>query len=350
MATDYAKLLRAQYAPRGVYAGASHFKDVWARDALFATFGSIGIGDVEHARDTVQLFLDHRRRDGLVPIRIGAKDQALNYLGLGFRQGPVYHQDKGLNPAVDPNLLVLILAEAVERASKTTKRRFERDALKSVVDWTLGTLSEEGLLHQGPYADWEDSIKTRGARLYTNVCLIKALRAASRLLGDASLARKAATAESLVQTWWNGSYFTDGPLEERFMTAGNLLAIVWGVATKKQARSILKRLARRTTTCPPAGYFTPSIASVYAPFFLIGLRDYHASMEWSWLAALETHAYAATGMKAEAARRRKQFDALTEKHRAVYEVYALDKPVNRRVYHSERDFAWTIGIRLAKTL
>ena len=346
-ASKYAALLRQQYAPRGVYAGASHFRDVWARDAFFASFGCIGIGEVAHARDTVQFFLDHMRHDGLVPIRIGAKDQVLNYLKLSFRHGAVYTQDKGRNHAVDPNLLLLILADAVERAGG---KRFNRAELACVAHWIVARLGADGLLHQGPYADWEDSIKTRGSRLYTSVCLARALRAAATLLNDKTYAKRATTVERAVQSWWTGTYFMDGPCELRFMTAGNLLAIIWGIATKQQAQSILKRLARRTTVCPPSGYFKPSIRSVYAPFFLIGLADYHASMEWSWLAPLEALAYDAVGEKIEASHRRERFDALVQKHSSVFEVYEHDVPVNRIVYRSERDFGWAIGIRCAKTL
>jgi glycogen debranching enzyme len=346
----YPALLRKQYAPRGVFAGASHFKDVWTRDALFASFGSIAVGDISHARDTVQFFLKHSRDDGLIPLRIGAKDQLLNYCGFGFRSGPVYAQDKGGNPAVDPNLLILILADRVERAEGNTGKRFNRAALRNVVDWTLANLDSHHLIRQGPYADWEDSIKTTGNRLYTSVCLVESLRSASRVLADASLERRALAAERAITTWWNGSYFTDGPLNKRMMTAGNLLAIVWGIATREQARAILKRLARRTTTCPPAGHFVPTVKDVYAPFFLVGLADYHASMEWSWLAALEIHAYEKAGMKDEATRRRAAFDALVTRHKGVYEVYLRDKPVRRTVYRSERDFAWAIGLRLAKRL
>lgn len=346
--TNYAALLRKQYAARGVYAGASHFRDVWARDAFFASFGSASIGDVSHARDTVQLFLDSMRADGLIPIRIGAKDEVLNYLGVCFRFGPVYSQDKGRNPAVDPNLLLLILAEAVERAGG---KKFNREELARVTAWMVAATSRsDGLIHQGPYADWEDSIKTPGVRLYTSVCLARALRAAARLLNDASYTKRAVRVEKAVRSWWNGTHFTDGPSEQRLMTAGNLLAIIRGIASKTQARSILKRLARRTTVCPPSGYFTPTTRSVYAPFFLIGLADYHAKMEWSWLAPLEALAYEKIGMQAEAKRCRAQFDALAAQYGTVHEVYALDKPVHRRFYRSETAFAWAIGIRLAKEL
>ena len=67
---SYPILLRKQYAPRGVFAGATHFRDVWARDALFASFGSLAIGDVAHARDTVQFFIENLRADGLVPLKL----------------------------------------------------------------------------------------------------------------------------------------------------------------------------------------------------------------------------------------------------------------------------------------
>jgi glycogen debranching enzyme len=314
---------------------------------MFASFGAIAIGDTKQAWSTVQLFLGNLNSEGLVPMRIGAKDEALRYLGLCWRFGPVYKQDKGSNPAVDPNLLILILAEAVERAGGA---RFDREKLRAVTSWIERNTTTNGLIHQGPYADWEDSIKTRGVRLYTSVCLARALRSAAYLLKDSSYIKRAERVERAVQSWWMGTHFSDGPKDTRMMTAGNLLAIIWKIATKKQSQTILAKLAVRKSVCPPAGDFKPTPRSVYTPFFLIGIADYHASVEWSWLAPLEAIAYDAVGMKKEAAERWKRFDALVEKHGAVYEVYEKDEPLRRLVYRSERNFAWTIGIRLAKKL
>ena len=45
---EIAKLtLRSNYTDAGIVAGKDHFSDVWARDSLFASFGSIALGDTE---------------------------------------------------------------------------------------------------------------------------------------------------------------------------------------------------------------------------------------------------------------------------------------------------------------
>ena len=38
---------------------------------------------------------------------------------------------------------------------------------------------------------------------------------------------------------------------------------------------------------------------------------------------------------------------LIEKYGNLYEVYENDAPVNRLVYHSEKDFAWGLGMLIA---
>ena len=43
--------LRACYFKQGIVAGTHHFTDYWARDAFFASFGSLAIGDTKIVRE-----------------------------------------------------------------------------------------------------------------------------------------------------------------------------------------------------------------------------------------------------------------------------------------------------------
>jgi glycogen debranching enzyme len=338
---------RKQYGEHGIYAGASHFRDYWARDSLFACLGALAIGDTAQVRATVQHFLDTLRSDGHVPLRIGARSEVARYFGLPTRTGAVHAQDKGQNDSYDSNTLLLIVADEYERA---TGDRFDRERILQVIAW-LDAHDHNALLLQGPYSDWEDSISVTGARLYTNVCYARALDAAARLTRNKTYAARAKKTRAAIQNWWNKDHFTDGTKRDAsvVMTAGNLLAIVWGVATKQQSKQILARIAQRETVCPPGGWFAPSTREVYTPFFLIGLADYHGAMEWSWLAGLEIWALRVAGMNKEAAQRTRAFEKLARAYGGVHEVYDSDKPVRRWFYKSETNFAWALGVFLKAT-
>ncbi|MDP4231008.1 MAG: hypothetical protein Q8916_11470 [Bacteroidota bacterium] len=333
--------LRKQYGEHGIYAGSSHFHDYWCRDSMFAALGALAIGDPEIVRTTLMYFLDNLRDDGHVALRIGTKNQVLRYLGLPTSFGVHHSQDKGSNDAFDGNSLLLIVAEQYERVSGDL---LNREHIRKVVAW-LDANDRGALLHEGKYASWDDSLKLTGARFYTNVCYYRALRAAAVLLNDPKYVERAERTKMIIQTWWNGRYFADGA-NSACMVAGNLLAILWGVASTEQAGKILDHIADRQTISPPAGFWNPTWKDVFIPFFLIHINDYHGKLEWSWLAAAEIAAYRIIGNESEAARRTAALLGQIERYGTLHEVYQDDKPVRRLVYRSEKDFSWGLGLLL----
>ena len=79
------------------------------------------------------------------------------------------------------------------------------------------------------------------------------------------------------------------------MPGGNLLAVIWKIASIEQSNSLLARIAKRGSLSPPAGFWTPGIRDAYLPYFLLNIADYNGKMEWSWLAAAEVSAYRIIG-------------------------------------------------------
>jgi hypothetical protein len=306
---------------------------------MFASFGALSLGDFPQVQATLNNFLTNLRNDGHVAMRIGTKNQILRYLKLPTSHGVFHVDDKGGNDTYDGNSLLLIIAEKYERLSGD---RLDRNLLTEVVRW-LDHHDRDGLLHEGMYASWEDSIKHTGPRLATNVCYYRALVAAAALLDNPIYLKRAEHTKNAIGQWWNGEFFTDGA-NAVCMTGGNLLAILWGMTTKEQSSAILKRIASRTSIIPPAGFWKPGSKDVFLLFFLINLSDYHGMLEWSWLAAAEIAAYRVIGNSDEADRREKLVMELIEKDATFYEVYENDKPVSRLVYRSEKDFAWALGM------
>jgi hypothetical protein len=333
---------RQQYGKQGIYAGSSHFHDYWCRDSMFAALGALSLGDHAIVRSTINMFLDNLSTDGHVPLRIGSKNQVLNYLHLPAGYGVHHNQDKGKNQSYDGNSLLLIVAEKYERL---TGNMLDRKKLQRALQWNIHN-EVNHLLHEGPYSSWEDSVKHTGARLYTNVCYYRSLLAAAYLFKDKKYAAKAAKTKKEIQRWWKKNYFSDGR-KKQCMVAGNLLAIVWGITTKEQSKAILKHIAKRDTVCPPAGFWKPTRKDVYVPFFFVGLSDYHGMMEWSWLASIEIAAYRVSEQKEEADKRAKAVLHLINKYGSFYEVYDKDAPVKRLIYRSESDFSWGLGLLIA---
>src|SRR3989344_6785637 len=54
----------------GIIAGTHHFVDLWARDGLFACLGALEVGEYTAVKTTIESFLAHQRRDGLIPYRV----------------------------------------------------------------------------------------------------------------------------------------------------------------------------------------------------------------------------------------------------------------------------------------
>jgi len=333
--------LRNQYGKRGIYAGSTHFHDYWCRDSMFASLGALAIGDYEIVGKTLENFLGNLRDDGHVAMRIGSTNQILQYLGFPTKHGVHHRQDKGNNTVYDSNSLLLIVADKYERLSGHI---IDREKVKETVRW-LDEHDRNGLLHERAYASWDDSLRLTGARLYTSVCYYSALIAASEMLKDPAYAERAEKTKSLIQEWWNGRYFFDGE-NKACLVAGNLLAILWDVATQEQSENILEHIAHRKTIIPPAGFWRPTLREVYPLFFFINLQDYHGMMEWSWLGWAEIAAYRKIGNYAEADRRTELMMRQIERYGTLHEVYKNDKPVRRLIYRSERDFAWGIGMLL----
>ena len=300
---------RKQYGKGGIYAGNGHFHDYWCRDSMFACFGALSLGDFEMVKTAVSGFLDALRPDGHVAMRIGSNNQVLRYLGLPTSYGVFHEQDKGKNDVFDSNSLLIIIADKYE---EECGRTFDKGKLQAVAGWQESN-SRNGLLHEGKYASWDDSLKHTGARLYTNVCYYRAQLAAAKLfLEPAYLPRAEQTKEKILQ-WWNGEFFVDGA-NPNCMVAGNLLAILWGITSPEQSVRILKHVAKRKSIVPPAGFWKPGRKDAFLPFFLIHLHDYHGMMEWAWLAAAEIACYRVIGEYAEA-------DARTEKVMGLIEKY-----------------------------
>lgn len=354
--------LRDRYAENGILAGNGHFSDLWARDFSFAGWGALKLGDYEVVRHGLETLITHIGPDGQVPLRVGQPIFLLKY--LGFNANPPkarYTEDKGISVSVDNNALMIILTERYILASQDHVFLEKHiDSLKQILAWNfLQDEDDDNLIEEGHYAGWADSLKKHGKVLYTNVLHYQATRAYANLVArlgrheESQYYHKLADRikDTLNIHFWNGQFYVDwisgNQKQETFSSDGNLLAILYGVASPDRIKRIQRclvefQLNRGYTTGTNYPKYHPK--NVYCPFFLINMQDYHNGLDWLWLGCLGIVCKWRHGQKQEAL---EQLTALSQKivaYNGVYEVYENGVPVKRLFYRSEEFFAWSSGM------
>lgn len=348
--------LRACYGPLGIRAGLHHFSDYWARDAFFSSLGAISAGDNEIARRTIDAFIKNQGTDGQIPLRIGSSNFFLKFLGIRTDEKAVFGEDKHANNPIDPSLLFIIAAGALNYQKSELKKIL--GPLELAHNWARRNSGSNVLLVEKEYCGWMDSIKKKGMTFYTNLLYWKATVSISDLCKKAGEKNKAKEYKKLAlrifrnvnNSFWNGEYFSDwidGEVRDFCPTGEQFLAIYWGFASKKKSEKIMKFVERhQTTLCFPV---YPEYPSKYRSFFLklVGMGDYHSKLRWIWICCLQAIAYNKIGNNKKASQIIESLSELILKYGSVYEVYdSSNKPLKRIFYRSERPFAWSCGFFL----
>lgn len=308
------RVLDACVTNDGIIAGTHHFVDLWARDSLFAAWAT-------HDPKTVETFFRFQRRDGAVPYRIFRR---CGCLWPNFRSV----QSGGFVP--DGGLMAVI-------AAKQHGKRFRHNIDKALRFYAhrFG----DNLISEWFQCEWADAVLKVGKMFYTNLLYWKAT-------GDTRVKRL------LNETFWNGQYFADWvdyKRQDYFASHPNMLAIVWGLANRKQAESIL-RFAKKYCW---NGWALRSNHPGY-PWWripvqnhLVGLSDYHNGLLWLQPGILYAVALYKTGAQKEANIVFENISKKIEEYDGVYEVYEKNgKPVRRLFYRAEEPFAWSAGLFL----
>ncbi|MCX6710057.1 MAG: GH116 family glycosyl hydrolase [Candidatus Woesearchaeota archaeon] len=369
------KCLREDYSEYGIAAGRRQFEDYWARDSFFASFGAIASGDYPIVRKNLELFLSNEDSIGQVPLRIGTKFIAFKVLGIKFYDGtksraPRYIIDRNYpnfmpkTPA-DQNSLLIIAAEEYIRKSDDKKFAVDNyEMLKKAMDWNF-TLDKnrDFLIEEGYYCSWLDCVKKSGNVLYTEVCHYKACAAFSRIarrIGKkedwkkySEIAQK--TREKINEKFWNGKFYNDwidfnGKIHGNFSTDGNLLAIMFGISSRKKSRSIIsciKDFGLENGVPYKTNYPKYRFSEIDFLLYPAGMKDYHNGMSWLWIGCAGILAKAKAGMKKESVQLAEKIAKKIIECNGVYEVYEENgKPVKRLFYKSEFPFAWASGLFL----
>lgn len=367
--------LQKNYVDHGITAGQSHFSDVWARDAFYATLGANRLGDYEQTKITLQTFIDYEREDGLIPLRVGDKYIALKFLGLHTKKVyPKYEQDKGDTYAVDPNCLFIIATwDYIEHYGDWSFATTNYEKIKQIITWlNQQDTDNNNLIEEENYGNWADALKTKGEVLYSNVCYYKAMRDMAKITEVVANTQALKTKKTAIQKeankynlqaqeikkaineqLYNGEYYDQGFDKQKnkrtwFSTDGNALAIIWGVANQTQAKSIIDYAESTDLTEHfSAKLNTPILQKELVSTFIkfVGLKEYHTGeILWPWVGEVycvaKEKAYEGQGQVCL-----NKIGKKYEQYQTVYEVYEQDEtPVDRLLYNAEHQFAWGAGL------
>lgn len=351
--------LQACYLDGGILAGKHHFTDYWARDAFFAALGSLTIGDRQIVTSLVDLFFSYQRPDGLIPYILRRGPVSLNkYLGKPTpvypSPRPVYRLRSVGQPVLDGTTLAVLFAALTQRKKHLPAIRVALQYLKNQ--------EKNGLLWDGPMAEWNDMMWKWGNLLYTNIIywyLYDRLSAWIQPLDPAwgrELHRhQTEIAQALRNRLWNGRFFADWydyKRQDFLYPFGNCLAIAWGLTTPAESAAILAEVDRTRISFGIESNF-PKYPWWRVDLFnrLVGMSDYqNQSLIWwqpvtSYLKALSKLGHHTTYNNLLS-----QISAQVVHDGTVYECYERDgQPVQRFTYTSEHPFAWGAGMILWAT-
>jgi hypothetical protein len=356
------KNLRSCYYPNGIVAGRHHFTDYWARDGFFASLGSMAIGDFEIVNKMVELFFSYQRYDGLIPYRVmnGPMISLQKYL---MGKPPKYSLPKptyrlrgfGQNIYDGTTLCVLVAAEL--GIMNKLKKNFINESVRALN--YLETREKQGLLWDGPMAEWHDSIYKFGNLLYSNVIYWKSLKRLGDYLKKINDDRagwfdtkQKSVAKSIRKRLWNGKFFADWydyKRQDYFYPYGNLLAVLWGLTTPHESESILEEAGKLwfgftlETNVPKYPWWRVDFLN-----HLIGMGDYqNQGVLWLQPGILYAAALAKVGRLKKSEAFLKLISDQILKFGGVYEAYERNgKPIQRIIYKSEQPFAWSAGLFL----
>lgn len=353
--------LRNQYRKRGIEAGEHHFSDLWARDSLYASFGSLAVGDITIVKTNLSTLLTYQRKDGAIPLRVGQKHFLLKYIGITGKTQARFIDDKNTSLVMDSNpLLLIVLGKYLRQTKDMGFYKRYKNRIEKTVQFMRSQVSEDcPFIYEGPYAGWADSLKKRGFVSYTNVLYFAALTHYKEILEITQQSDKLPELTETIRSlklalnehFWTGHYYRDWIHEKEtmdvFSTDANVFAILFGLTTQAQSKKILNHMKAHglnhkfTTATHSPDY--PS-RSIYPPFFLLNMADYHNGLDWLWVGCMDAVAKAKSGDKAAALVLLQRQAAKIIEYEGVYEVYDKGVPVNRFFYKSEVGFAWSSGL------
>lgn len=350
-----------------LHAGYRNFRESWARDFGFASYGLLALEKFETVKDTLDAFLWHQNQEGQLPVKLYSIHVVTRFFyslfdreqPTMFTLKPKYASGHGA-PSLDGQAMLVVAGQNYAQTTGDTVFLEEHwEQLKLAMQWLQGYRKDSSvLLSQGAYADWADSVARRGRVLYTNLVYWKALTAmglgAERLgRNEESIQyfREADAATGAIQDeFWRPElgYFVTSKRLDQFSSAGNLLAIAWGLAETDQTESILAFMEKAEMAKPvPTRVAHPAypLSLIAIENVLGGLANYHTEASWLWIGAWHVIALVKSGHMDQAYNVMERIVEVIIRDKKVNEVHAPDgEPLDSFWYKSESPLTWNAGM------
>jgi len=348
-------------------AGLRNFREPWARDLGFASFGLVELNEFQAAREAFEVFLMNQRPSGQFPVKVHSTNILDRYLHSLFKreqptQAPIKPKYITAHNTISLDGNALLVIAILNYAAHSADHDFVKthwSALKRAIIWLEEhALEEDGLLHQAAFADWADSIARQGRVLYTNVLYWKALQdlaQAAASYGKADdqryfAAKAQHVRKSINDHFWRDDlgYYVTNQVFDNLSSSGNLLAIAWEMTTPAQAHSILDKMNEFDLANPIP---TQPVHRSYPTKFIAlenrlgGIAHYHTSAAWLWLGAWHVIALARLERLVEAETLLYRISKVIVRDGAVHEVYTPDgRYLSSFWYTSEAPLTWSAGM------
>lgn len=350
-----------------LHAGYRNFRESWARDFSFAAYGLLALKEYEPIQDTLKAFFGYQKPDGQLPVKLRSLDVVSRFFHsvlereqpLERRLTPKYITGHRTHSLDGQALLVNAAARYIQATDDRAFAQGHWDKLVLAMDWLAAHKHlNTSLLGQSAYADWADSVARKGIVFYTNVVYWKALREMTALAEYLNAESKIEEYRQLAQVvdneireyLWRPSsgYFATSTTLENLSSAGNLLAIAWGLADEQQANSILDRIHAFGMANPvptQAAYPAYKRSAISPENRLGGIGNYHTNAAWLWIGAWHIIALCKMGRIEAAQDLLARAADVVVRDQQVHEVYAPNgQPLSSRFYTSEAPLTWNAGM------
>jgi GH15 family glucan-1,4-alpha-glucosidase len=350
-----------------VNAGRRNFREPWARDFGFSTYGLLELQEYNAIRETLEVFLQFQTPEGQFPIKVHSTNILVRSIySMLDKPQPIINP---LQPryvsgfkeiSLDGN--PLLVSAAVEYARRSGDIAFLRShwlQLLQALRWMEGFAPDEDrLVSQAPYSDWADTVARSGKVLYTNVVYWKALHDVAEasldfdLPGDGPHLRGLADQlqQSILSHFWRDElgYLITSEEFHQLSSCGNLLAIAWGCTDEAMSSSIFAKMTELgmhipLPTKPLSGHYPRKAIAPLAR--LGGFPNYHEDVAWIWLGAWHVIALARHERLMEAEELLDSISAVIARDKLVYEVYKPDgKHFSNIFYTAEAPLTWSAAM------
>lgn len=347
-------------------AGSHQYQSLWTRDFGFATRGLFNINRADVVRDQVSLILNHiRESDNLVPRYLDSVMIRKRYVYLFFGinvpiKDPLKAEYKGGGATdfqtIDSNALTLLAA--VDYLEKTGDWAWWSAYLPKMIRafrfYERFIDPEDGLIFQGPFADWQDSVNRQGKTVLMNLLYYRLLERLARYPEfGVDVTKLPALKETIIRTFLDpetGLYRSIAG-EPYIGLDANLLVIDFGFHPpgSPEAEAIYANLQRHPLWSKNngiAGYPTyPNYPKKWRikNISFAGMGHYHDSFYWSWLMGLSAKVAFLMNDRASGDLMLENLERIATRDGVIAELFEPKPPfkkVRTWLYHTELPFSW----------